>query len=123
LLHARRQFPAKNRLHKTSYTLDAAHILPWAEYDLNAVSNGLCLSKLCHWAFDAGILQLSFDAPSSKYGIQLSPTALAAESAGLIKLNGLKDIQGVVSTSLLPKDSANWPSPSFLKVYNEALNF
>lgn len=115
------------RLPKTPMTgssgVDAAHILPWAEYDLNAVSNGICLSKLCHWAFDAGILQLNFDAPSSKYGIQLSAAALAAESAGLLKLDGLKDIQGVVSTSLLPKDSANWPNPSFLKVYNEALNF
>lgn len=115
------------RLPKTPMTgssgVDAAHILPWAGYDLNAVSNGLCLSKLCHWAFDSGILQLNFDAPSSKYGIQLSSAALAAESAGLLKLDGLKDLQGVVATSLLPKDSANWPNPSFLKVYNEALNF
>ena len=115
------------RLPKTPMTgssgVDAAHILPWAEYDLNSVSNGLCLSKLCHWAFDAGILQLTFDDLSSKYQLQLSPAALSAESAGLLKLNGLKDIQGVVSTSLLPKDSANWPKPSFLKVYNEASNF
>jgi hypothetical protein len=115
------------RLPKTPMTgssgVDAAHILPWAEYDLNSVSNGLCLSKLCHWAFDAGILQLTFDDPSSKYQLQLSPAAMSAESAGLLKLNGLKDIQGVVSTSLLPKDSANWPKPSFLKVYNEASNF
>lgn len=115
------------RLPKTPMTgssgVDAAHILPWAEYDLNSVSNGLCLSKLCHWAFDAGILQLTFDDPSSKYQLQLSTAALSAESDGLLKLNGLKDIQGVVSTSLLPKDSANWPKPSFLKVYNEALNF
>lgn len=115
------------RLPKTPATgssgVDAAHILPWAEYDLNAVNNGICLSKLCHWAFDAGILQLNFDSPSSKYDIQLSPIALAAESAGLLKLDGLKAIQGVVSSSLLPKDSANWPNPSFLKVYNEALNF
>ena len=115
------------RLPKTPITgssgVDAAHILPWAEYDLNSVSNGLCLSKLCHWAFDAGILQLTFDDPSSKYQLQLSPAALSAESAGLLKLHGLKDIQGVVSTSLLPKDSANWPKPSFLKVYNEASNF
>ena len=115
------------RLPKTPLTgssgVDAAHILPWAAYDLNSVSNGLCLSKLCHWAFDAGILQLTFDDPSSKYQLQLSAAALSAESAGLLKLNGLKDIQGVVSTSLLPKDSANWPKPSFLKVYNEASNF
>jgi len=115
------------RLPKTPATgssgVDAAHILPWAEYNLNALSNGLCLSKLCHWAFDAGILQLSYNATTSSYGIALSAAALTAESAGLLKLNGLKDIQGVVSTSLLPKDSSNWPNPSFLKVYNEALNF
>lgn len=115
------------RLPKTPATgssgVDAAHILPWAEYDLNSISNGLCLSKLCHWAFDAGILLLNYDTPTSKYGIALSTAALEAESAGLLKLDGLKDIQGVVSTSLLPSDSANWPKPSFLKVYNEALNF
>lgn len=115
------------RLPKTPATgssgVDAAHILPWAEYNLNAVSNGLCLSKLCHWAFDAGILQLSYDVPTSRYGLALSAAALAAESAGLLNLNGLKDIQGIVSSSLLPKDSSSWPNPSFLKVYNEALNF
>lgn len=115
------------RLPKTPMTgssgVDAAHILPWAEYDLNSVSNGLCLSKLCHWAFDAGILQLVFDGSSSKYQIQLSEAALSAESVGLLKLNGLRDIQGVVSASLLPKDSASWPKPLFLKVYNEASNF
>lgn len=115
------------RLPKTSMTgssgVDAAHILPWAEYNLNTVSNGLCLSKLCHWAFDAGILQLSYNAQTSNYKIALSAVAGAAESAGLLKLNGLKDLQGVVSNSLLPKDSSNWPSPSFLRVFNEALNF
>ena len=115
------------RLPKTPRTgssgVDAAHILPWAEYNLNAISNGLCLSKLCHWAFDAGILLLNYDPPTARYDIQLSAAALDAESVGLLKLDGLKDLQGVVSTSLLPKHSANWPNPSFLKVYNEASNF
>ena len=115
------------RLPKTALTgssgVDAAHILPWAEYNLNAISNGLCLSKLCHWAFDAGIIRLEFDASSSKYEIHLSAAALAAESEGLLNLDRLKDIQGVVSSSLLPKDNDNWPDPSFLKVYNEASNF
>ena len=103
--------------------VDAAHILPWAEYDLNSISNGLCLSKLCHWAFDAGILLLNYDFKTSRYGITASTAALEAESVGLLELGELKDIQGVVSTSLLPKDSSNWPNPSFLKVYNESLNF
>lgn len=115
------------RLPKTPMTggsgVDAAHILPWAEYNLNSVSNGICLSKLCHWAFDAGILVLNFNASSSKYEIRLSAAAMAAESAGLLKLGGLKEIQGIVSSSLLPKERANWPNPLFLKVYNEALNF
>lgn len=115
------------RLPKTPATgssgVDAAHILPWAEYNLNTVSNGICLSKLCHWAFDSGILQLSYDTPTSTYRIALSEAALAAESAGLLKLSCLKDLQGIVSTSLLPKDSSSWPNPSFLKVYNEALKF
>jgi hypothetical protein len=103
--------------------VDAAHILPWAEYNLNAIRNGLCLSKLCHWAFDVGILRLEYDASTSKYGIQLSPAALIAESEGLLYLKDLKDVQGVISPSLLPKDSGNWPDPAFLKVYNEASNF
>jgi hypothetical protein len=103
--------------------VDAAHILPWAEYDLNIVSNGLCLNKLCHWAFDVGILKLEFQAASDKYNLSLSKSALEAESQGLIDLGSLRDLQGVVSSSLLPKDRANWPNPSFLNVYNEALNF
>ena len=87
------------------------------------MSNGICLSKLCHWAFDAGILRLEYDNSVSKYGIQLSTAALEAESLGLLRLTGLKELQGTVSASLLPKDSANWPNPSFLKVYNDASNF
>lgn len=115
------------RLPKTEQTgspgVDAAHILPWAEYDLNVVSNGLCLNKLCHWAFDAGVLRLDFQEAADKYNLSLSVPALEAESQGLIDLGTLRDLQGVVSSSLLPKDRANWPNPSFLKVYNDALNF
>lgn len=102
--------------------VDAAHILPWAEYNLNSISNGLCLSKLCHWAFDAGILLLNYSVASSRYEISLSTAALEADAEGILLLNGLKDVQGVVANSLLPKDSANWPNPSFLLVYNEASN-
>jgi predicted restriction endonuclease len=36
--------------------VDAAHILPWSEYDLDETFNGLCLCKLHHWAFDEGLI-------------------------------------------------------------------
>ena len=39
--------------------MDAAHILPWAGYDLDVVSNGLCFCKHHHWAFDEGLILLS----------------------------------------------------------------
>lgn len=103
--------------------VDAAHILPWAEYDLNSISNGLCLSKHCHWAFDSGILRLEFNESKNSYFVQISKAAEEAESTNLIDLGQLRSIQGDVSRLLLPKDSSNWPSPYFLKVYNDASNF
>jgi putative restriction endonuclease len=36
--------------------IDAAHIVPWKESHDDRVQNGLALSKLCHWAFDEGLL-------------------------------------------------------------------
>jgi len=114
------------RLPKTELTgpdgVDAAHILPWAEYDLNTVSNGLCLSKLCHWAFDAGIITLNFNESTDRYFIKISENALNAEAQGLINLAPFYSIQGDIASSLLPKDRGNWPDVSFLKVYNDALN-
>ena len=47
--------------------VDGAHILPWSTHQLNSVNNGLCLCKLCHWAFDAGLFRLDFDAKMNKY--------------------------------------------------------
>ena len=44
----------------TSPGVDAAHILPWASHGINSITNGICLNKLCHWAFDTGVLQLTY---------------------------------------------------------------
>ena len=41
--------------------VDSAHILPWSTHDINSVRNGLCLNKQCHWAFDEGVVRLTFD--------------------------------------------------------------
>lgn len=102
--------------------VDAAHILPWAEYDLNNVSNGLCLSKLCHWAFDNGVVRLDYNDASSKYRLSVSEKAKEAESKGLIELTPFYAMEGIISASLLPSSRDNWPNPSFLREYNEAIN-
>lgn len=98
--------------------VDSAHILPWAEYDLNSVSNGLCLSKLCHWAFDSGILVLK--PSSSSYELSISEVALQAEKEGMISLEGFKPLEGKIPTSRLPEDKKNWPSPYFIEQYNKS---
>lgn len=38
------------------HVVDAAHIVPFAETRNNKLTNGLSLCKLCHWAFDEGML-------------------------------------------------------------------
>lgn len=47
--------------------VDGAHILPWSAHQLNAVANGICLCKRCHWAFDNGLLHLDFDAAANAF--------------------------------------------------------
>jgi len=100
--------------------VDAAHILPWAKYDINRINNGLCLSKLCHWAFDNRILLLDFNSQIDKYVLSISAHALQAEVQQQIDLTPFHAISGAISNSLLPKDKANWPDVEFLRAYNAA---
>lgn len=98
--------------------VDAAHILPWAHYELNEVSNGLCLNKLCHWAFDAGVLVLEFSASVERYSLSISPRARLAESQGKIDLSIFNNIEGWIPGERLPRREVDWPSPKFLLRYN-----
>jgi hypothetical protein len=78
------------RLPRTEATstpgVDAAHILPWSRFDLDATKNGICLNKQCHWAFDEGLFRLSFDESQNAYvvcRVEFVRRSLA--------LNGLRD--------------------------------
>ncbi len=51
--------------------VDAAHILPWGQFDLDVVTNGLQLCKLDHWAFDAHVLLLRHE--GGVYRVDLNP--------------------------------------------------
>lgn len=48
--------------------VDAAHIIPWSETHNDDPRNGLALCKLCHWAFDEGLMTVS-----GKYQVITSP--------------------------------------------------
>jgi len=39
--------------------VDAAHIVPWSVDRNDDIRNGLALCKLCHWAFDEGMMGVS----------------------------------------------------------------
>lgn len=56
--------------------VEAAHIIPWSVRQNDDPRNGLALSKLCHWAFEEGLLTISND-----YAIRLSPELAVPQNA------------------------------------------
>lgn len=101
--------------------VDSAHILPWSDFGINTINNGLCLNKLCHWAFDSGVLLLSYDNSDNQYRLTLSTAALAAEKTGDIDLEGFKPFLGVIPENRFPNDPSLWPCPTFLAEYNRLI--
>ncbi|WP_157314458.1 HNH endonuclease [Chitinibacter sp. GC72] len=41
--------------------VDAAHIEPWSVSQNDQITNGMALCKLCHWAFDTGVIGVRAD--------------------------------------------------------------
>lgn len=94
--------------------VDAAHIVPWAQYEADIVGNGLCLCKLHHWAFDQYLLAL-IHKPASGYEIVVTSIAEQAFSDNPLVLESLRKIAGPVEQNRLPSDPAHWPRPDLLK--------
>jgi len=114
------------RLPRTEATstagVDAAHILPWSRFDLDATKNGLCLNKQCHWAFDEGLFRLSFDDTENAYIISIpNPVHLAAQTAKF-DLDSFTAIAGCIPRNRLPKNEALWPSKQYLAELNRFLD-
>lgn len=97
--------------------VDAAHILPWADYDLDIVGNGLCLCKLHHWAFDQMLISIVHE--NSGYRVSVTELAALALQEGTAAMSQLKSHAGPISKDRLPKDQANWPSKQFLEKLQE----
>lgn len=100
--------------------VDAAHILPWAEYDLDDIQNGLCLCKLHHWAFDESLLRVRFEGRC--YLVELPEDTRGAVMAfdASFSIERLMENVGPIPASQLPANQADWPRPKFLAMLNEA---
>ena len=111
------------RLPRTEITassgVDAAHILPWSTHNMNTITNGMCLSKLCHWAFDVGVLQLTFDATANVYIKTVTPEFVTAATQADFDIEYFRSISGPIPQLLLPKNRAEWPAPENLRELNE----
>lgn len=96
--------------------IDAAHILPWAVYDLDKIYNGVTLCKLHHWAFDEEILLIVFR--EGKYYVELSEAAKSHLREPDFSIDFLQQVVGEIPRRYLPGKTTDWPSPNLLEHRN-----
>jgi putative restriction endonuclease len=101
--------------------VDAAHILPWSEFDLDEVYNGLCLCKLHHWAFDEAIIRVRFEGGSYVSEMPNEAAQGIAASNPNFSLDRLRANLGVIPEVRLPLDRRQWPRPQLLDVLAETV--
>ena len=105
---------------KTTYTgtpgVDAAHILPWNEYDLDEIYNGLCLCKLHHWAFDEAIIIIRYENEQYISRIPIEVEQRIYESHPEFSLDKLEENLGPIPIDRLPGDRKQWPRPQLLNL-------
>ncbi len=83
--------------------VDAAHIVPWSRSKNDDIRNGMALCKLCHWAFDEGMMGVS-----DSYAVITSPQIAANPNVPgfLLTLCG----RGIIT----PQDHDLWPAQEYL---------
>ncbi len=96
--------------------IDAAHILPWAVYDLDKIYNGVTLCKLHHWAFDEGILLIV--SRGGKYYIELSEAAKNNLREPEFSIDYLQQVVGEIPRRYLPAKTTDWPDSNLLERRN-----
>jgi putative restriction endonuclease len=84
--------------------VDAAHIVPWRVNRNDDIRNGMALCKLCHWAFDEGMMGVSED-----YNVITSRQIAADHNVPgfLLTLSG----RGIIP----PADGELWPAQDYLE--------
>lgn len=92
--------------------VDAAHIVPWSESHNDDIGNGMALCKLCHWAFDEGLMSVS-----KAYTVLLSThIGIHPNAAGLL---GTLSGRGIMT----PAEQEFWPKQENLKWHRSKWSF
>jgi hypothetical protein len=92
--------------------VDAAHILPYGDYDLDETTNGMMLCKLHHWAFDNHLLVLDY--ANGDYFISMGPGTDQIFMDDSESLATLQTVLGKIPHQRLPKKSLR-PNPTYLR--------
>ncbi|WP_236102220.1 HNH endonuclease, partial [Methylotetracoccus oryzae] len=85
--------------------VDAAHIVPWSVSRNDDIRNGMALCKLCHWAFDRGMMSIS-----DSYTVVLSRNLSSDNNAaGLLGVLTGRRLVGPLANELWPhRDNLAW---------------
>jgi putative restriction endonuclease len=100
--------------------VDSAHILPWNQYELDEVYNGICLCKLHHWAFDESLLRILRN--NDDFFVEVPEEAQEAIRESTLKFNvdELLKYEGRLPNDRLPDDRLEWPREQLLQQLNSA---
>lgn len=101
--------------------VDGAHILPYRRYDLNDVINGLCLCKICHWAFDNAVIRIDFRRTARQYVLSVPRSVRDDARANGFDLTYFQQYEGPIARARLPRAEALWPSPTYLAELNSQI--
>ena len=83
--------------------VDAAHIVRWSRTQNDDIRNGMALCKLCHWAFDEGML-----------GVCDNYNVITSRQIGLIP-NAPGFLLTLTGRSIIPPpDRDHWPAQQYL---------
>lgn len=100
--------------------VDAAHILPWSQVELDEVYNGLCLCKLHHWAFDQRLISIRCG-EDGVYRVGVTDAAVRALANEPASLAALRRYEGPIDAARLPNNAAQRPRPELLERLYEAV--
>jgi hypothetical protein len=97
----------------TNSGVDADHIMPWSEYEIDVVPNGLCLCKTHHWMVDEGLLIVEHHTMTGEYQVVVPAWVQGLAFSGF-SVAAVQAWTGPIPADRLPANAAHRPNPELL---------